>query len=173
MTDIANYLTVTAPTDFIIYEKTKISGLATSVPYRVTSGCLGVGSATSSRLTTRAEQLKCQFALESIQSGVEMNLEDFVDSSFVDLVETRWASLARGNFSVKLSTVVSRRTADQLALDIRSETATARIDARAALRTLHITVSRFKDERVLSEGACNTEIDLDRKLRSLLIDLST
>ena len=102
-----------------------------------------------------------------------MNWEDFVNSSFVDLVETRWASLAGSNFSVKPSTVVSRRTADQLVLDVRGENATARIDARAALRTLHITVSRFKDEKVLSEGPCNTESDLDRKLRSLLIDLST
>ena len=90
----------------------------------------------------------------------------------LELVETRWASLARSGFSSPLSTVVVHRTADQLLLEVRAEKATARIDARQALRTLEITVSRFKDQRVISEGACNTDVELDRKLRSLLIDLT-
>ncbi len=95
-----------------------------------------------------------------------------MESSFLERVEGRWASLTRSHRSVKISTIVSRRTADQLRLEIRSENATAKIDARQALRTLEITVSRFKDRRIICEGACNTDNDLDRKLRSLLIDLS-
>jgi hypothetical protein len=95
-----------------------------------------------------------------------------MESSFLERVESRWVSLTRSHRNVKISTIVSRRMADQLRLEICSENATAEIDARQALRTLEITVSRFKDRRTICEGACNTDYDLDRKLRSLLIDLS-
>lgn len=95
-----------------------------------------------------------------------------MELAFIERVDSRWASLIRNHVGVEISTVASRRTADHLCLEIRTENATAQITAREALRTLEITVSRFKDQRTLCEGACNTDIDLDRKLRALLIDLS-
>jgi hypothetical protein len=95
-----------------------------------------------------------------------------MESPFLERVESRWESLTRSHVGVEISTAVSRRTADHLRLEIRTGNATAQIDARQALRTLEITVSRFKDQRTLCAGACNTDIDLDRKLRALLIDLS-
>jgi hypothetical protein len=98
--------------------------------------------------------------------------EIFMESPFLERIESRWASLTRSHVGVEISTAVSRRKADHLSLEIRTENATAQITAREALRTLEITVSRFKDQRTLCAGACNTDIDLDRKLRALLIDLS-
>jgi hypothetical protein len=95
-----------------------------------------------------------------------------VELAFIERVNSRWATLIRNHVGVEISTVGSRRTADHLSLEIRTENATAQITAREALRTLEITVSRFKDQRTLCAGACNTDIDLDRKLRALLIDLS-
>jgi len=98
--------------------------------------------------------------------------EIFMESPFLERIESRWASLTRSHVGVAISTAVCRRKADHLSLEIRTENATAQITAREALRTLEITVSRFKDQRTLCAGACNTDIDLDRKLRALLIDLS-
>lgn len=95
-----------------------------------------------------------------------------VDTSFLTLVESRWTQLCRSSGSVRITTLPSRPSADQLVLDVSTSEARAQIKARDALRTLDIKVARFKDEKTLSEGLCAHDADVDRRLRSLLVDLT-
>ena len=95
-----------------------------------------------------------------------------MDQSFLSLVEARWNELCRSAGSTRISTVASRPSTDQLILDVTTSEARAQIKAREALRTLDISVARFKDEKTLSEGPCGNDANMDRKLRSLLIDLT-
>ena len=95
-----------------------------------------------------------------------------MDKSFLALVEARWNETCRSAGGTRISTVASRPSADELILGVTTSEARAQIKAREALRTLEISVARFKDEKTLSEGPCGSDSEMDRKLRSLLIDLT-
>ena len=57
-------------------------------------------------------------------------------------------------------------------LRVETGEAKAMIVATQALRTLDITVQRFREERVLSDGPCHSVHEIDQRLRSLCTDLS-
>jgi hypothetical protein len=95
-----------------------------------------------------------------------------MNTHFLAFVESRWTTLSRNPGGARINTVASRPSVDQLILDVTTAEATAQIKAREALRTLDITVSRFKDQKTLCEGACAHETEAERRLRKLLIELS-
>jgi hypothetical protein len=65
-------------------------------------------------------------------------------------------------------------TPDPSKLQIRIETSEAKasITAREAMKSLTISVYRFKDQRVLSDGPCDSNAEVDRRLQALWVDLS-
>ena len=66
--------------------------------------------------------------------------EVFVELAFIERVDSRWASLIRNHVGVEISTVASRRTADHLCLEIRTENATAHSNAKPKLPPASVAV---------------------------------
>jgi hypothetical protein len=95
-----------------------------------------------------------------------------MQTPFLSFVEDRWNLLHKTSICRTSPSVARRPSSDQLLIEIETREAKARISARESLRTLDITVHRFKDEKSLSDGGCANDAEADRRLRSLLIDLS-
>jgi hypothetical protein len=60
----------------------------------------------------------------------------------------------------------------RLIIKIQTNEAKATITATEQLSTLELIVHRFKNEKMLFRGSCSTNSEIDRRLLSLLIDLS-
>ena len=95
-----------------------------------------------------------------------------MDTPFLTRVESRWNALSRAPGSAQARSLASRPSGTELLIEIRTREARATITARETSRTLRIVVHRFKDERVLFDGSCPTDLDLERRLGSLCTDLS-
>lgn len=95
-----------------------------------------------------------------------------MDAAFLDQVESRWRALSRSASAAPCRSRVSRPGTTELRIEVETNEARAVIAAWEASRTLRIVVHRFKDERVLFDGRCSTELELERKLGALCTELS-
>lgn len=95
-----------------------------------------------------------------------------METSFLTQVEDRWNALRRMPSCVHARSEASRQDTTRLVIQVETGEAKATITAAEGPRTLDITVYRFKDERVLSEGPCPSHLELARRLRSLCTELS-
>lgn len=93
-------------------------------------------------------------------------------TAFLSLVDSRWNALSRSASCAPCRNRVSRPAPMQLRIEIETNEARAVIAAQESPRTLRIVVHRFKDEQTLHDGACPTDGELERRLRSLCTELS-
>ena len=95
-----------------------------------------------------------------------------MDLAFLSKVERRWSSLCRAPGTAQVRNVISKPSNSELLIEVETREAKAAIAARDTPPSLRIVVRRFKDERVLCEGSCPTDLELDRRLGLLCTDLS-
>ena len=95
-----------------------------------------------------------------------------MDAAFLSRVERRWSSLCRASGTAQARNVTSRPSNSELLIEVETREAKATIAARETPPSLRIVVHRFKDERVLCDGNCPTDLELDRRLGLLCTDLS-
>lgn len=95
-----------------------------------------------------------------------------MDLAFLSRVERRWSALCRVPGTAQSRNVISRPSNSELLIEVETREAKATIAARETPPSLRIVVHRFKDERVLCEGNCPTDLELDRRLGLLCTDLS-
>lgn len=95
-----------------------------------------------------------------------------MNMNFLSLVEQKWRSLCAPHSAILRQNRLSEKSSGQLIIEIETSEAKARVAAREALRSLDITVSRFKDDRVIAQGTCRTDAEVEPKLRKLIIDLT-
>ena len=95
-----------------------------------------------------------------------------MDLAFLSRVERRWSALCRVPGTAQSRNVISRPSNSELLIEVETREAKATIAARETPPSLRIVVRRFKDERVLCEGGCPTDLELDRRLGLLCTDLS-
>jgi hypothetical protein len=95
-----------------------------------------------------------------------------MDAAFLSRVERRWSSLCRASGTAQARNVTSRPSNSELLIEVETREAKATIAARETPPSLRIVVHRFKDERVLCDGSCPTDLELDRRLGLLCTDLS-
>lgn len=95
-----------------------------------------------------------------------------MDVDFLSRVERRWNSLCRAPGTAQCRNITSQPSNSELMIEVETREARASITARASPPYLRIVVHRFKDERVLCEGGCPTDFELDRRLGLLSTDLS-
>jgi hypothetical protein len=92
--------------------------------------------------------------------------------NFLSFVEDRWNALRRAPGSAHMRSMASRPDPSKLQIRIETSEAKASITAREAMKSLTISVYRFKDQRVLSDGPCDSNAEVDRRLQALWVDLS-
>lgn len=95
-----------------------------------------------------------------------------MDTPFLCAIERRWNALSRTPGSAQVQSLASRPSGAELLIEVLTREARATISAQERLRQLRIVVQRFKDERVLCDGRCPTDLELDRRLAMLCTDLS-
>jgi hypothetical protein len=95
-----------------------------------------------------------------------------MDAAFLDRVENRWHALIRSASAAACRSRVSRPRTGELRIEVETNEAQAVIAAWESSRTLRIVVHRFKDDRVLFDGGCPTDHELERRLGSLCSELS-
>jgi hypothetical protein len=95
-----------------------------------------------------------------------------METPFLSQVEDRWNAMRRMPSCAPARSTASRPGSGRLVIRVETGEAKATIAAMEALRTLDITVQRFKEERVLSEGPCHSDHEVDQRLRSLCTELS-
>jgi hypothetical protein len=95
-----------------------------------------------------------------------------METPFLSQVEDRWNAMRRMPSCTHARSVASRLGTTNLVIQVETREAQATITASEALRTLDIVVHRFKQESVLCEGPCPSDLDIDRRLRSLCTELS-
>jgi hypothetical protein len=95
-----------------------------------------------------------------------------MEAPFLSQVEDRWNAIRRMPSCAPARSTASRPGSGRLVIHVETGEAKAMIVASQALRTLDITVQRFKEERVLSEGPCHSDHEVDQRLRSLCTELS-
>lgn len=95
-----------------------------------------------------------------------------MDTPFLCGIESRWNALSRAPGSAQVRSVASRPNEAELLIEVLTSEARATISAREASRHLRIVVQRFKDERVLCDGTCPTDLERERWLGLLCNDLS-
>ena len=95
-----------------------------------------------------------------------------MEATFLDRVEDRWNVLRRSSGCGHIRSVVLRPTISELLIRVQTNEATATVTARQAMQTLDISVHRFKNNQVLSDGPCRSELELDRRLLKLCTELS-
>ena len=92
--------------------------------------------------------------------------------TFLSRVERRWSALCRAPGAAHTRDVISHPSNSELLIEVETREAKATIAARESPPSLSIVVLRWKDERVLCEGSCPTDLELDRRLGLLCTDLS-
>lgn len=90
---------------------------------------------------------------------------------FLSNVEQIWESLRRMHALTLRQRVIAEKDSGKLLIELESSEARAEIVAQEALKSLNISVYRFKDTKVIADGFCNSNFELERKLRKLAIDL--
>jgi hypothetical protein len=95
-----------------------------------------------------------------------------MEQSFTSRVENRWNYLRGAPHYSHIVSVISRPNSSLLIIKIQTNEAKATITATEQLSTLELIVHRFKNEQMLFRGSCSTNSEIDRRLQSLLIDLS-
>ena len=95
-----------------------------------------------------------------------------MDQSFIARVENRWNLLRGAPCYGHIASVLSRPNESRLIIKIKTNDATATVTATEQLSTLEISVHRFKNEQLLYRGPCSTDSEIDRRLQTLLIDIS-
>ena len=73
---------------------------------------------------------------------------------------------------VQLHSVATRPSLTELLIEIETNEAKASIIARERQKTLDIAVHRFRNRQILSQGSCESEYEIDRRLNSLCANLS-
>jgi hypothetical protein len=119
----------------------------------------------------RCHVLKCRSAEVSAveNSGPEVV---FMETPFLSQVEDRWNAMRRMPSCAHARSTASRPGITSLVIQVETREAQATITASEALRRLDIVVHRFKQESVLCDGPCASDLDIDRRLRSLCTELS-
>ena len=105
-----------------------------------------------------------------VQQSIEATKMDH--HPFLSLVEDRWNALRRAPGSAHMRSMASRPEPSKLEIRVETSEAHALITAREAMKVLTVSVHRFKDRRVLSDGPCHSSAEVDRRLQSLWVDLS-
>jgi hypothetical protein len=95
-----------------------------------------------------------------------------METPFLSQVEDRWNAMLRMPSCAPARSTASRPGSGRLVIRVETGEAKATIAATEPLRTLDITVQRFKEERVLSDGPCHSDHEVDQRLRSLCTELS-
>lgn len=95
-----------------------------------------------------------------------------MNTSFLSRVENRWNILRRSPGCGHIRSFITCPSTTELVIKIQTNEATATITARQAMNTLEVSVHRFKDRRILSEGSCRSDAELDHRLRRLCTELS-
>jgi hypothetical protein len=95
-----------------------------------------------------------------------------MEKPFLSHVEERWNALRLEARCATARSTLTRPDRGQLRIAIETREARASVIAREALRTLDITVHRFRDDRTLAEGPCASDADVDRRLQRLFTDLT-
>ena len=95
-----------------------------------------------------------------------------MEQSFTTRVENRWNYLRGAPHYSHIVSEISRPSSSRLIIKIQTNEAKATITATEQLSTLELTVQRFKNEQSLFRGSCSTNSEIDRRLQTLLIDLS-
>jgi len=92
---------------------------------------------------------------------------------FLSFVEGYWDQLRGAPGFAAHRCTSSTSIPDRLMISVESANASASIEATETLRTLTVTVRRFKDVRVLGDGPCSTHDEAEKRLRALAIDLNS
>ena len=95
-----------------------------------------------------------------------------MEQSFTNRVENRWNYLLATPHYSHIISKISRPSTSRLIIKIQTNEAKATITATDQLSILELTVHRFKNEQSLYRGSCSTNSEIDRRLQTLLIDLS-
>ena len=95
-----------------------------------------------------------------------------MEKSFTNRVENRWNYLRGAPHYSHIVSEISRPSSSRLIIKIQTNEAKATITASDQLSILELTVHRFKNEQSLYRGSCSTNSEIDRRLQTLLIDLS-
>jgi hypothetical protein len=95
-----------------------------------------------------------------------------MEQSFTSRVENRWNYLRGAPHYSNFVCSISRPSSSLLIIKIQTNEAKATITATEQLSTLELFVHKFKNEQLLFRGSCYTNSEIDRRLQSLLVDLS-
>ncbi len=95
-----------------------------------------------------------------------------MEQSFTSRVESRWNFLRSAPSYGHIASNISRPSTTSLVIKMKTNEASATVTASEQLCALEITVHRFKNEQLLYRGPCSTNSEIDRRLQTLLIDLS-
>ena len=95
-----------------------------------------------------------------------------MDTPFLFGIESRWNALSRAPGSARIRSFATRPSGTELLIEVSTSEARATISARETSQYLRIVVQRFKDERVLCDGTCPTDLERERWLGLLCDDLS-
>ena len=117
---------------------------------------------------TIENKFKTWFMARWLDKTSYLNMEE----SFTARVESRWNYLRGAPCYSHIVSASSRPSPSRLIINIQTNETTATITASKQLSTLELTVHRYKKEQLLFRGSCSTNSEIDRRLQSLLIDLS-
>ncbi len=95
-----------------------------------------------------------------------------MEQSFTTRVENRWNYLRGAPHYSHIVSEISRPSSSRLIIKIQTNEAKATITASDQLNILELTLHRLKNEQSLYRGSCSTNSEIDRRLQTLLIDLS-
>lgn len=95
-----------------------------------------------------------------------------METPFLSHVEERWNALRLEAKCATARSTLSWPHPGQLRIAVETREARASVTAHEGLRTLDITVHRFRDDRTLAEGPCTSDAEADRRLQRLYIDLT-
>ena len=137
-----------------------------------TSETSGASNCLSALALNSSSAVRSNSEVNLARNGCTPFLETEMDQSFLSFVEERWDVLRRSPGSGHIRSVASRPEPTTLEIRIETNEAKATITARSAMKSLAVSVHRFKDQRVLSDGPCGSMAEADRRLQSLWVELS-
>ena len=95
-----------------------------------------------------------------------------MEMKFTSLVEKHW-KLIEFSWGHNLEYSIKHIPPGLLEIEIQGKRLSAKIIARDFNNYLNIIVNRFKDQKTITEGRCSDALELDKILRSLLIDITS
>lgn len=95
-----------------------------------------------------------------------------MEMKFTSLVEKHWR-LIEFSWGHNLEYSIKHKPPDKLEIEIQGRRLSAKIIAHDFDNYLNICVNRFKNQKIITEGRCSDALELDKILRSLLIDITS